>query len=97
MRVRTPSFDDVFEVTIVSPGGTAFQKNVCHPLKVGTLIRALSFRLEHPPAALRLVFGLQPLEEDRTIGDYDIQAGNVLTLIIMSDITASESDSEGSR
>ena len=97
MRVRTPSFDDLFEVTIASPGGAAFQKHVARSMVVGQLVRALSWRLGHPPAALRLVFGLQPLEEDRTIGDYDIQAGNVLTLIIMSDITASESDSEGSR
>ena len=82
MRARTPSFEDLFEVTIVSPGGAAFQKNVASPMMVGQLIRALSWRLGHPPAALRLVFGLQPLEEDRTMADYDIQAGSVLTLIM---------------
>ena len=54
---------------------------VARPLEVGQLILGLSARLGHPAAALRLVFGFQPLEEDRTMAEYDIQAGSVLTLL----------------
>ena len=71
----------VFGITFHTPDGTAFPVTVTGQVEVGTLKEMLARRVHHPGRYLRLLFGEQELEDNRTLSNNHIQRDAQLTLV----------------
>ena len=71
----------MFKIMIASPAGEVFQLLVRGALLVEHLRLGIAQRGGHPPAQLRLLFNDRQLVDGRTMSDYNIQRGAVITLV----------------